>query len=190
MNRTLVLALAAGGALAAAALGAQLPTPRRETPVTLAQDPGMTAIRNQWRGVTRYIARSAELMTEADYAYKPVATVRTFGQLVAHVAGAQNQICAAALGDPPRKEEEFEQQLKTRGMSKTALIAALKASTDYCEKAYAQSGLSAAGTTDLFGDKVTRFDALALNAVHNGEHYGNIITYLRLKGLVPPSSQQ
>lgn len=160
-------------------------TPRRAATAPR-PDPAIAALRGQWQSVTDNIIKSAEQMPEADYAYKPVASVRSFGQLIGHVAGAQFTMCAAALGDTPRDEDAIEQAATT----KAALIAALRESTTYCGRAYAQSGTAASVRTDLYGEKVPRLNALVLNAVHNGEHYGNIITYLRMKGMVPPSSQR
>lgn len=148
-------------------------------------DAALAAIRSNWRSMTTNLMRSADMMPEADYAYRPVASVRTFGELLAHVAGAQFTICAAALGD----KQPNEDALLKDALNKAAIVQALKASTAYCDRAYAQNPVALAGTTDLFGEKSTRYGAVALNAVHNGEHYGNIVTYLRMKGMVPPSSQ-
>ncbi|HYJ80899.1 MAG TPA: DinB family protein [Longimicrobiaceae bacterium] len=149
-------------------------------------DPGVGAARTTWQIMTRYVTMAAEELSEADYAYKPVDSVRSFGQLVGHVAGAQYMFCAAALGEAPRAENEVESTATT----KAALVAALKASTEYCGRAYQQTDAAAAGSTQLFGGNVTRMFALVLNASHNGEHYGNIVTYMRMKGMVPPSSRQ
>ena len=156
-----------------------------------AQGPGPTpnaavgTARELWQDVTNYVTQAAAAVPESLYAYKPTATVRTFGQLIGHVAGAQYLICAAALGEPPRDEDEIERTRKT----KTDLVAALKASTEYCGRAYAQTDAAAQGQTKLFGRDRTRLYALGLNAIHNGEHYGNIVTYMRTNGLVPPSSR-
>ena len=147
---------------------------------------GMAALRANWRQVTDYVVRSAEDFSEADYAYRPVETVRTVGQLFGHVAGSQFMICAAALGDPVPAEDAVEKAATT----KAALIKALKESSDYCARAYAQTAAAAAANTQLFGQTNTRFGALALNAVHNGEHYGNLITYMRMPGMVPPTSRR
>lgn len=145
----------------------------------------IAAVEEQWKSITGYITQVAEETSEADYAWKPVATVRSIGEMIGHVAGAQYLICAAALGDPPRDEDEVERSAKT----KAALVAALKASNDYCAKAYAQADAGLQAKTNLFGSESTRFGALVLNATHNGEHYGNLITYLRIRGEVPPSSR-
>ncbi|AHG89151.1 DinB-like domain protein [Gemmatirosa kalamazoonensis] len=147
--------------------------------------PGVTAAREAWRQMTTYITRAAEQMPEADYAYRPIATVRTFGQMIGHVAGAQRVFCAAALGDPEPREDAIEKSATT----KAALVQALKASTTYCERAYALTDAQAAGRASSMGDAGTKLTFLAENATHNAEHYGNIVTYMRMKGMVPPSSQ-
>jgi uncharacterized damage-inducible protein DinB len=141
----------------------------------------------QWMSETmaNYILKSAEQMPEEKYSYRPTPEVRTFGEIVGHVAGAQNMICAVALGERPPAEDAVEQSATT----KAALIEALKASIAYCGKAYAQSDADSQQPAELFGMKTTRFGALVLNATHNGEHYGNLVTYLRINGMVPPSSQ-
>jgi uncharacterized damage-inducible protein DinB len=145
----------------------------------------VTAVRTMWEMMTGYIARSAEMMPEDKYSYRPTPEVRSFGELIGHVAGAQHMICAVALGEQPPAEDAVEQTAKT----KAALIEALKKSTEYCNRAFAQSDADTRAPANLFGRDVTRMHALVLNATHNGEHYGNIVTYLRLNGMVPPSSQ-
>ena len=150
-----------------------------------AADAGIAAIRAQWEAQSAYLLRAAEQMPEADYAFKPVATVRSFGQLIGHVAGAQNAICAMALGEPEKSEDEIEKSATT----KAQLVAALRASSEYCRRAYAQTDAAAAAEATVYGEKQTRIAALAMNAVHDGEHYGNVVTYFRIKGMVPPSSQ-
>ena len=139
-----------------------------------------------WEQPTQYITTVAEELPESTYAYRPTPEVRTMGQLIGHVAGAQYLICAAALGDPPRREDDIE---KTR-TRKADLVATLKAATQYCAKAYEQTDRASQQTTKLFGQERTRLFALGLNANHNAEHYGNIVTYLRLNGIVPPSSRR
>ena len=142
-------------------------------------------VRELWLAMTNYVTQAAVAVPESLYAYKPTAAVRSFGQLIGHVAGAQYLICAAALGEPPREEDEIERTRTT----KADLVAALKASTEYCSRAYAQTDAAAQGQTKLFGQDRSRLYSLGLNATHNGEHYGNIVTYMRMKGLVPPSSR-
>src|SRR5215210_3935470 len=91
------------------------------------------ALKREWQTISGYIAKAAEQMPEADYAFRPVAAVRSFGELMGHLAGAQYLICAAALGEPSRNEDEFEKQ----NLGKEALVAAFKSSNEYCGRAYA-----------------------------------------------------
>jgi hypothetical protein len=138
-----------------------------------------------WSSTINNIVKSAEQMPEALYSYKPTPEVRSFGQLIGHVAGAQYVYCSAALGDKPASEGDIE---KTK-TSKADLVAAIKASTEYCKKAYVISDVAAQGMTNVFGRDATKLYALIGNASHDAEHYGNIVTYLRMNRMVPPSSQ-
>ncbi len=147
-------------------------------------DPAVNTSRALWIVMRDYVTRAAEMMPEADYAFKPTKDVRSFGEIIGHVAGSQYLFCAAALGEAPRTEDEVEKSTT----AKVDLVAALRASSAYCEKAYTQSDAAAARMTTLFGEQQTRLYALGENATHDAEHYGNIVTYMRLKGMVPPSS--
>lgn len=129
--------------------------------------------------------RAAEKMPEENYSFKPTPEVRSFGQLVGHVADANYMFCAQAAGEPnPAKNIE-----KTK-TSKADLVAAVKDAVAYCNKIYD-------GMTDASGSEMVKFGRfnlakltlLSLNTAHTNEHYGNMVTYMRLKGLVPPSSE-
>jgi hypothetical protein len=147
---------------------------------------GAVATSNEvWSSTINYIIKSAEQMPEALYSYKPTPEVRSFGQLIGHVAGSQYAYCSAALGDKPAGEGDIE---KTK-TSKADLVAAIKASTEYCKRAYLISDAAAQGSTKVFGYEATKLRALIGNASHDAEHYGNIVTYLRMNKMVPPSSQ-
>ena len=177
MKRSFLLVLAIATLAGQAEVRAQQPA----TP----PDVAVSTVRGLWQSMTDYVTRAAADLPDSLYAYKPVATVRTFGQLIGHVAGAQYMICAAALGDPPRGEDEIEKTKTT----KAGLLAALRASTEYCGRAYAQTDAAAQQRTQLFGQERSRLAALGINATHNAEHYGNLVTYMRMNGLVPPSSR-
>jgi uncharacterized damage-inducible protein DinB len=170
--------------VAGAALALSLPL-AVEAQATSSANAFIEGIRANWRSQASMVTRSGEMMPDSAFSYRPVATVRTFGEVIAHVAGSQYMICAAALGEPARAEDAIEKIAKR----KEEVMDAMKKSTAYCERAYAQNPTLLAQSTKLFGDTMTKFAALSLNAVHNGEHYGNLVTYLRMKGMVPPSSQ-
>lgn len=146
-------------------------------------------VRTAWDGAKRNLTRSAEQMPEADYGFRPVDTVRTFGQILAHVAGANYVFCSAAKGEKsPHAEAAFEKTATTRAQ----IIKVLNESVAYCDTAYAALDDKRAGETiDLpFGmGKGARALPLMLNTGHLQEHYGNLVTYFRVKGMVPPSSQ-
>ena len=143
--------------------------------------------REIWMMVMGYVTAAAEQVPDSSYAYRPAPTVRTFGQLVAHIAGSQDMFCAMALGDKVSDSDVIEQT--TTG--KAALVAALKASIEHCQKAYAMTDADLMKrTVKTFAGERSALWALLYNTVHDDEHYGNIVTYMRMLGRVPPSSQR
>jgi uncharacterized damage-inducible protein DinB len=132
------------------------------------------------------VVRAAEKMPEENYSFKPTPDVRSFGQLVGHVADANYNFCAMAIGEPnPAKNIE-----KTK-TSKADLVAAVKDAVAYCNKAFgSMTDARGAEMIKLFGRyNVARLTVFSLNTAHTDEHYGNMVTYMRLKGLVPPTSE-
>ncbi len=131
------------------------------------------------------LLRSAEKMPEENYNFKPTEAVRSYGQIVGHVADAQYLFCSIVLGEknPAPKVE----QTKT---SKADLIAALKDAFAYCDRAYdGMTDASATQMVQLFGSDRPKLGVLTVNNMHNMEHYGNLVTYMRMKNIVPPSSE-
>lgn len=145
----------------------------------------VSATRSLFMMAHNNVLRAAEQVPESLYAFKPTPDVRSFGQLVGHVADAQGMICAMAAGATPARGESAEKRT-----AKADLVAALKASAASCEDALSMSDAISQQEVTLFGMKGTRLWALNFNAAHTMEHYGNIVTYMRLKGLVPPTSQR
>lgn len=137
------------------------------------------------KGLQLIILRSAEQMPEEKYGFKPTEGVRSFGQIVGHVADSGYVFCSMALG-----EKNPRPQVEKNKTTKAELIAALKESFAYCDKAYAMDEAKAAEMIKLMGKDAPRFGALHVNNVHGSEHYGNLVTYLRMNGLVPPTSDQ
>jgi len=163
------------------------------TPLAAQQQQGATAAnvsvnaaKSVWSIAHGFVVRSAEQMPESLYAFKPTPEVRSFGQIVGHVADAQYMFCSAALGEKAPVTVSFEKDATT----KAALVKAVKDAGTYCARAYAQTDVASAEPVTLFGAmKTTRLGALVFNASHDYEHYGNLVTYFRLKGMTPPSSQ-
>ncbi len=132
------------------------------------------------------LLRSAEKMPEENFNFKPTDTVRSFGQILGHVADSQYYFCSRVLGE--KNPAPNVEQTKT---SKADLIGALKDAFAYCDKAYdGMTDASAKETVKVFGGEDTpKKDVLTINNMHSIEHYGNLITYLRIKNIVPPSSE-
>jgi len=136
--------------------------------------------------VKGYIMKSAEQVPEGLYGFKPTPEVRTFGQLFGHIADANYMICATIAGEKSPAAASFEKTATT----KADLTKALAGAFAYCEKVYgATADADGAKMVDLFGMKMAKLAALGFNTAHDFEHYGNLVTYLRLNKMVPPSSQ-
>lgn len=143
-----------------------------------------------WQSARQNIVESAELLEEVQYAFRPVESVRTFGQLLTHIAGANYVFCAAARGEaPPHAEDAFEASVTARA----DIIRVLGESMAYCDVAYERAtDQSLADTVEapFTGDTTPRIGVLIGNIGHLNEHYGNLVTYFRINGIVPPSSRR
>jgi uncharacterized damage-inducible protein DinB len=179
---TLVTLSAAVLAVPSAAL-AQAPTPPAPQTFTLSGN----MIRG-YQNLQRNLAEAAEKMPDASYSFKPTPEVRPFGELVAHVALSQFGTCAALKGDtaPPHKDAKED-----AARSKAELIALLKESTAYCDplltalKDEDMTSLTKAGQ-----NQVAKGLFLAGTNTHGNEMYGTMAVYLRLKGIVPPTTER
>jgi len=169
----------------AAALACQQQEPSQEAPAEPAQESHavMGSVAPLYEMVKGYIIAAAEQMPEENFGYQPTPEVRTFGQIVGHVAMSQYWFCNAATGQvqEPGNYEELT--------VKAELVGAVTEAFDYCIEAYAMDDAVAMEEVDLWGETGTRLWVLAYNATHAWEHYGNLVTYMRENGMVPPSSQ-
>jgi uncharacterized damage-inducible protein DinB len=154
-------------------------------PASAAAQPADGGYRVPYDIVKGHITKAAEQMSEADYAFKPTPDVRSFGQLLGHIANANFMICSAAGGDKSPAAGDAE-KLAT----KAEIQKALADSFAFCDTAWtAVGGERGTAPVELFGMKFSAASAMSFNSAHDWEHYGNIVTYMRLKGMVPPSSQ-
>ncbi len=172
-----VLILSAALALPAAAQGpvaAPAPPP----------SPAVAGLRMGWNRVKDILVRAAEKMPEENYAFKASPEVRSFGQIVGHVADANYMFAALAAGEKPTPRD-----IEKTKSSKADLVAALKESYAAADKVLTMSDADLATPTKLFGTDTNRFAVLGIMIGHSWEHYGNLVTYMRIKGLVPPSSE-
>jgi uncharacterized damage-inducible protein DinB len=149
-------------------------------------NPYTTGIRQQHRRIDNIVIRAAETMPEDMYAFKPTPDVRSFGEVVGHIVDAHYLLCRAAHENVFEIKREVEQKPGT----KADLIAALKKSIDYCERAF-DATTDANGNTPVKLGTASSSKLMVLNSnvAHTWEHYGNLVTYMRLKGIVPPTSE-
>jgi uncharacterized damage-inducible protein DinB len=140
-----------------------------------------------FQNVESNLADAAEKMPEEHYSFKPTPDVKSFGQHVAHIAISQYGLCARIKGEPNPKKDEKEETTR----SKADTIALLKGSASYCEPLV--TGLTETSISELVPmgqDKVAKgLVPLALIS-HADEVYGSMAVYLRLKGIVPPSTEK
>jgi uncharacterized damage-inducible protein DinB len=122
-------------------------------------------------------------MPEENYSFKPAPRVRSFGQILGHIAEEQYIYCGYANGESKAVDVE-----KTK-TSKADLLAALHTSFAYCDVVYNGLTDTTAVQTVALGKGRTKSRLLWSNTVHLASHYGNLVTYMRIKGLVPPSTE-
>jgi uncharacterized damage-inducible protein DinB len=165
----------------------------------LAQEPASPAnplsagAKRSYDIIKGYIIRSAEKMPEEHYAFKPTPEVRNFGELLGHIADANFVICATVAGEkPPMGGFEEAVSLEKTKKTKADLSKVVSDSFAYCDKVHA--GMTDAAGAEIlpktFVGQMSKLSFLEFNTHHDFEHYGNIVTYMRLKGLVPPSSER
>lgn len=128
-----------------------------------------TAARAGFAEVSGWVTKAADLVPADKYSYRPTPTVRTFGQLIGHIADGHNWYCAGAGG----KKVEWSDAVEKGNTDKATVVQKLKQSIDGCNAVYGGNG---------------QISALFANVAHSSLHYGNMITYMRMLGLVPPSS--
>jgi len=139
-----------------------------------------------------YVTKAAAKMPEEHFAFKPTPDVRSFGQLVGHIADANFVICGMVSGEkPPAGGFEPATSIEQTKKTKADLTKALADSFAFCDQAHAgMTDAAGAAIIKSFVGEMPKLSFLEFNTHHDFEHYGNIVTYMRLKGLVPPSSER
>jgi len=132
------------------------------------------------------ITATAELVPEELYRFQPTEEVRTLGRILAHVANANFQICSQAAGADNPNQENFEETKTTKADIQQALADAFA----YCRGIYENMTDEKGTETISFigGQEMARAAVLAFNSTHSYEHYGNLVTYMRINGITPPTS--
>jgi uncharacterized damage-inducible protein DinB len=152
------------------------------------------SLKLQHQNIRRNLAAAAEKMPDADYNFRPQGAapeVMTFGQMIAHLVAANYSICSSATPETSPKHSANDKEMQP----KADLVKMLNEALTYCDTIYeAQTSTSINEMLKRPGPNNTtleraRGNSLINNLAHNNEHYGNLVTYLRAKGLVPPSSE-
>jgi len=149
-------------------------------------NPIITGEKALYTFISDAVIKSAEKVPEENYSFKPTPEVRSFGQLVGHKADEAYFFCSQAVS-----EENPKKGLEKTLTSKADLVAALKDGVAYCNKTL--GGMTDAKGSEMikfFGRDMARMTLVSLNTAHMDEHYGNMVTYMRLKGIVPPTSEK
>ena len=150
-------------------------------------------VQKSFDAFANYLIVAAQMMPEAGYSFRPTADVRTFGEQINHATGANYLFCNQA-GVPPAFERRNAPNLQSV-TTKSAIVKALEDSVTYCSSLIAAASeawllesapnLGGAGSGRITG---ARAYALIYAGIHGAEDYGTITTYLRMQGLVPPST--
>ena len=176
---SLVLVLTASTATAQAPAPAQ-PRP----PQTFA-----AFLQGQYASLKRYIIGSAEKMPPERYAFKPAPEVMTYAGLLGHIIDVQYSYCNAVKGGANPAAGKGLDKLT----DKTVLVPAVIEAFAYCDDAFAKLTEQNALEMLTIGTapnqrQVARANQLTMVIAHGNEHYGNLVTYMRIHGIVPPSS--
>lgn len=150
------------------------------------KNPVSTALREMLPGRQKNTVGAIEAMPADKFSYKPTADQMTFGHLAAHIAESNNLFCSGAAAVPAPKVEEAKE---TDGKDK--LVAAVKASFDFCSDALSKMDDSKLGeSTDFFGQQASRGRIALILASSWADHYAEAAMYLRLNGVLPPSAKK
>jgi uncharacterized damage-inducible protein DinB len=142
----------------------------------------ITEVKQSYENVKNNLLKSAEKVPDADYSFKPTPEIRSFGEVMEHVVAAQRHTCAAILG-----EQSASHSTPT---TKAEIVSALKETFAECDKAYGSlTDANATETVSTGRGQRTRMGALIVNMTHDVEQYSILSVYMRLKGIVPPSSE-
>jgi uncharacterized damage-inducible protein DinB len=146
-------------------------------------------LQGQYASLKRYIIASAEKMPAERFGFKPTPEVMTYAGLLGHIIDVQYGFCNAVKGGPNPAAGKGLDKLT----DKAALVPAIKEAFTYCDDTFAAlTDQNALEMLTLGGGanqrQVARANQLTMVIAHGNEHYGNLVTYMRIHGIVPPSS--
>lgn len=172
MRRTVIAALIAASLLAQSA----------------PENPQVASAKAYYLMVRANILKSADKMPEDKWGFRPTDEVKSFGQMIAHVADAQFYICGIAkLGD---SDKTSNRSVEKTAKTKAEILRWLSEGFAYCDATYADlTDASSGAMVNFFGQQRTKLSVLSFNTAHVNEHYGNLVTYMRMNKIVPPTSE-
>ena len=183
MSRTrnvLLAVLVFASVVALAQQPSQAPPARQSFPMA-------ASLLRGYHGMQRNLTEAAEKMPDADYSFKPTPDMRPYSQLISHTALAQFGNCSILKGQENPHKDDKDESFKT----KADAVALLKASTAYCDEVF--SGLTDQNMVEMVAgpqnDIARGLLVTGLNS-HGNEMYGTMAVYLRLKGIVPPTTER
>jgi len=187
MKNSTVLAALAAAAIATTA-HAQAPQPQQPPPPL----PGLiNEVKTIYTGVQTNIVKAAEQFPADKLTWQPTPAVRSWARLIGHITDDNNGACWLLAGDaqaPARVDTQDNQDSPANKLSKDDLVNGLKASVERCNKAFTAVTDANMGERNGPNGRRSKLASLVYNTSHTNEHYGNIVTYMRLNNLVPPSS--
>jgi uncharacterized damage-inducible protein DinB len=182
-----ILAVAVLALLVAVPVVAQTAAPAAQAAPAGPTDPLSRVLYGQYNTQKLNLTQTAEKVSEADYAFQPTKEVMTFGVLLAHIANTQFSYCAVAKGEPNPNKDDFTKSATT----KAAIQKALADSFAFCDTVYGtMTDAKAMEMVKAGQNEILRAARLIANIAHDNEHYGNLVTYMRIKGYVPPSTER
>ena len=149
------------------------------------ENPQLASAKAFYETVRTNVLKAAEKVPENLYSFRPTDEVKTMGQMFAHIADAQFFLCGTAKEGVSRNRG-----IEKSATSKAEIIKGLRDGFAYCDTAYAElTDASSAALVPFFGQQRTKLSMLSFNTAHTFEHYGNVVTYMRINKMVPPSSE-
>ena len=153
-----------------------------------AENPQLASTKAFYVMVRTNILKSADKLPEEKWGFRPTDEVKTYGQMLAHIADAQFYVCGVAkLGDSAKTSNR---NVEATAKTKAEILKWLHEGFAYCDGVYSDlTDASSAAMVNFFGEQRTKLSVLAFNTAHVNEHYGNLVTYMRMNRIIPPTSE-
>jgi uncharacterized damage-inducible protein DinB len=156
-------------------------------PAVKPADPELKVVLDSWNEVGRKLIAMAEDFPEDKYDFKPTPAQRSFAEQLLHAAGANYFFTNPVMGKEPQAAEDPK---RDQYKSKADIVAFVKKSFADGAAAIQSKGEKGLMQTVVYGDQKARVLDIAYGIIeHSGEHYGQLVVYYRLAGLVPPESR-